>query len=130
MGDSINVETGELHKFAEDVKFDASEMMLPDMQRATQPLDGVRFGEQNASGAVHAAKARYRESLQASMANLDRYVSAAKFMASMAEIAAIEFSRSDQRSAESAARIQQMLDAAVTESGVTLQPQPRPEVLP
>jgi hypothetical protein len=130
MGDSINVETGELRKFAEDVKFDASEMMQPDMQRATQPLDGVRFGEQNASGAVHAAKARYTDSLRASMANLDQYVSAAKFMAALAEIVATDFANADMRSADSTARIQQMLRTAIAESGVTFEPQPRPEVLP
>src|SRR5689334_8920325 len=112
MGDAINVDTGEMRKFAEDVAFDADEMMRPDMVRATQPLDGVRFGEQNASGAVHAAKARYTQSLTASMSNLDEYVRAAKFMAALAGVVAADFDSADARSAESVARIQQMLRSA------------------
>jgi hypothetical protein len=122
MGDAINVDTGELRRFAEDVTFDADEMMLPDMARATRPLDGVRFGEQNASGAVHAAKARYTQSLTASMKNLDEYVRAAKFMAALAAIVATDFDNADARSAESAVRIQQMLRTALDESGVTVAP--------
>lgn len=123
MGDAINVDTGELRKFAEDVAFDADEMMRPDMARATQPLDGVRFGEQNASGAVHAAKARYTQSLDASMRNLNEYVRAAKFMAAVAAIVATDFDNTDSRSAESVARIQEMLRTAVDESGVSLTPE-------
>ena len=117
MGDSINVETGELRKFAEDVTFDADEMMRPDMARATQPLDGVRFGEQNASGAVHAAKARYTQSLEASMRNLNEYVRAAKFMAALAGVVATDFDHAAARS-DSATRINEMLRAAAAEAGV------------
>lgn len=123
MGDAINVDTGELRKFAEDVTFDADEMMLPDMARATRPLDGVRFGEQNASGAVHAAKARYTQSLEASTKNLGEYVKAAKFMAALAAIVATDFDSADARSAESAARIREMLRVAQDESGVTVTPE-------
>ena len=38
MGDSINVDTGEMRKFAEDVAFDADEMMRPDLVRAVVTL--------------------------------------------------------------------------------------------
>ena len=114
MGDpSINVETGELKRFAKDVGFDADEVRQPAVGRATMPLqDGVSFGAKNASGAVHAAKTRYAESLSASMSNLN----AARIMAAAAEKVAADFDAVDARSAEGSARVSSILRAATDEA--------------
>jgi hypothetical protein len=114
---SINVETGELKRFAKDVGFDADEVLQPAVGRATQPLlDGVTFGGKNASGAVHAAKTRYAQSLSASMSNLDEFVYAAKIMAAAAEMVAADFDASDARAADTAARISSILQTATEQS--------------
>lgn len=118
MGDpSINVETGELKRFAKDVGFDTDEVLQPAVSRATQPLlDGVTFGAKNASGAVHAAKTRYAQSLSASMSNLDEFVYAAKIMAAAAEMVAKDFDASDARAADTAARVSSILQTATQQS--------------
>ena len=118
MGDpSINVETGELKRFAKDVGFDADEVLQPAVGRATMPLqDGVTFGAKNASGAVHAAKTRYAQSLSASMSNLDEFVYAAKIMAAAAEMVAADFDASDARAADTAARVSSILQTATQQS--------------
>jgi hypothetical protein len=114
---SINVETGELKRFAKDVGFDADEVLQPAVGRATLPLqDGVTFGAKNASGAVHAAKTRYAQSLGASMSNLDEFVYAAKIMASAAAMVAADFDASDARAADNAARISSILQTATQQS--------------
>ena len=102
MGDpSINVETGELKRFAKDVGSETDEVMQPAVGRATMPLqDGVTFGAKNASGAVHAAKTRYAQSLTASMSNLTEFINAAKIMATAAERVAQDFDAVDMRSAD------------------------------
>ena len=118
MGDpSINVETSELNRFAEDVRFEADEVLAPAVGRATMPLqDGVSFGAKNASGAVHAAKQRYALSLSRSMDNLTEFVEAAKIMAAAAQMAAQEFDAADSRSAEAAAKVNGMLRAATDQA--------------
>jgi hypothetical protein len=114
---SINVETGELSRFAEDVRFEADEVLAPAVGRATVALrDGVSFGAKNASGAVHAAKQRYAQSLGASMGNLTEFVEAARIMAAAAEMAAREFAAADSRSAEAAAKVNGMLRTATNEA--------------
>ena len=120
MGDpSIHVETGELSRFAEDVRFETDEVLEPAVDRATRPLrDGVPFGARNASGVVHAAKQRYAQALSASMGNLAEFAEAARVMAAAAEMAAREFAAADSRSAEAAARVNSMLRTASDEARV------------
>jgi hypothetical protein len=114
---SINVETGELKRFAKDVEFDADEVRQPAVGRATMPLqDGVSFGAKNASGAVHAAKTRYAESLTASMSNLNEFVNAAKIMAAAAEKVAADFDAVDARAADASARVNSILRTATDEA--------------
>jgi hypothetical protein len=114
---SINVETGELKRFAKDVGFETDEVMQPAVGRATMPLqDGVTFGAKNASGAVHAAKVRYAESLSASMSNLTEFITAAKIMADAADKVAADFEAVDVRSAEGSARVGSILRAATDEA--------------
>jgi hypothetical protein len=114
---SINVETDGLSRFAEDVRFEADEVLAPAVGRATLPLrDGVSFGARNASGAVHAAKQRYAQALSASTGNLTQFVEAARIMAAAAEMAAQEFAAADSRSAEAAAKVNGMLRAATNEA--------------
>ena len=118
MGDpSINVETGELKRFAKDVGFETDEIMQPAVGRATMPLqDGVTFGARNASGAVHAAKTRYAQSLSASMSNLTEFINAAKIMATAAERVAQDFDAVDVRSAEGSARVNNILRTATDDA--------------
>jgi hypothetical protein len=114
---SINVETGELKRFAKDVGFETDEVMQPAVGRATTPLqDGVMFGAKNASGAVHAAKTRYAQSLSASMANLTEFINAAKVMATAAEQVAKDFDAVDVRSAEGSARVNSILKTATDQA--------------
>jgi hypothetical protein len=114
---SINVETGELKRFAKDVGFGTEEVMRPAVGRATMPLrDGVTFGARNASGAVHAAKIRYAQSLTASLSNLTEFIEAAKIMAAAAEMVAQDFEAVDARSAEGCARVGGILRAATEEA--------------
>jgi hypothetical protein len=114
---SINVETGELRRFAEDVGFETDEVMRPAVGRATMPLqDGVTFGAKNASGAVHAAKIQYAQSLTASMSNLTEFINAAKIMATAAEKVAQDFDAVDVRSADGSARINSILQTATDQA--------------
>jgi hypothetical protein len=113
---SINVETSELGRFAKDVRFEADEVLQPAVSRAAVKLTGVNFGQKNASGAVHAAKQRYAQSLSASMQNLNAYVEAAQIMAAAAELVAREFDAVDARSADAAARVNAMLKSATDDA--------------
>ena len=121
MGDpSINVETGELKRFAKDVGFETDEVMQPAVGRATMPLqDGVTFGAKNVSGAVHAAKARYAQSLSASVGNLTEFLNAARIMATAAEQVAKDFDAVDVRSAEGSDRVLGILRAATDQARAT-----------
>ncbi|BCJ54160.1 hypothetical protein Asp14428_56350 [Actinoplanes sp. NBRC 14428] len=113
----INVETGGLSKFATDVHVDTDSVLAPAAERARIQLgDGVTFGARNASGAVHAAKVRYAQSLSASTANLKRYVEAAKLLAAAAEKVAADFDTSDTRAAKSTEQAEQALWAAAQEA--------------
>lgn len=113
----INVETGGLSKFATDVHVDTDSVLAPATERAKVQLsDGVRFGAKNASGAVHAAKQRYAQSLVASTENLKRYVEAAKLLAAAAQKVAADFDASDARAAKSTAQAEQALWAAAEEA--------------
>jgi hypothetical protein len=118
MGDpSINVETGELRRFAKDVGSDTDNVLQPAVGRATTPLqDGVTFGATNASGAVHAAKTRYAESLTASVGNLHEFVEAAKIMATAAEMVAADYDETDARAADRAARVSNILHTATQQA--------------
>ena len=118
MGDpSINVQTGELRRFAEDVGFEADEVLAPAVDRATLPLQvGVRFGAKNASGSVHAAKTRYAQALSAHMTNLAEYIEAAKIMAAAAAQVAADFDEVDVRSADASARVGNILRTATDQA--------------
>ena len=54
----------------------------------------------NASGSVHAAKARYAASVEASTANVEEYMAAARVLADAAAKVAQALDASDSRSAE------------------------------
>jgi len=114
---SINVQTGELRRFAKDVGFEADEVLAPAVDRATLPLqDGVRFGAKNASGAVHAAKTRYAQALSAHLSNLTEYIAAAKIMAAAAAQVAADFDEVDGRSADASARVGNILRVATDQA--------------
>jgi hypothetical protein len=114
---SINVQTGELRRFAKDVGFEADEVLAPAVDRATLPLqDGVRFGAKNASGSVHAAKTRYAQALSAHMTNLAEYIEAAKIMAAAAAQVAADFDEVDVRSADASARVGNILRTATDQA--------------
>jgi hypothetical protein len=114
---SINVQTGELRRFAKDVGFEADEVLAPAVDRATLPLqDGVRFGAKNASGAVHAAKTRYAQALSAHLSNLSEYIQAAKIMAAAAAQVAADFDEVDVRSADASARVGNILRTATDQA--------------
>jgi hypothetical protein len=114
---SINVQTGELRRFAKDVGFEADEVLAPAVDRATLPLqDGVRFGAKNASGAVHAAKTRYAQALSAHLSNLTEYIQAAKIMAAAAAQVAADFDEVDVRSADASARVGNILRTATDQA--------------
>ena len=121
MGDpSINVETGELRRFATDVGFEADEVLAPAVDRATFPLqNGVRFGVKNASGAVHAAKTRYAQALTAHMSNLTEFIEAAKIMAAAAAEVAKDFDAVDTRSADASVRVGNILRTATDDAQAT-----------
>jgi hypothetical protein len=112
---SINVETSELSRFAKDVRFESDEGLNPAIARADAQLPGVRFGQNNASGTVHAAKTRYMQAYLAHLANLNNYVEAGNIMAEAAELVAKEFDAVDARSADAAKRVGQILRTATDE---------------
>jgi hypothetical protein len=100
----IIVRTSELHRFAEDVRFEAAEVLSPAIARFTLPLqDGVAFGAGAgaASEAVQAAQHRYAECLRASLGNLTAFIEAAKGLADAAESVAATLDAADGRSASS-----------------------------
>ena len=79
MSDGIRVETDGLNKFSTQVQDDTSRTLGPGYSDARVCLGtGVRFGVNNASGSVHAAKARYAASVEASTANVEEYMAAAR----------------------------------------------------
>jgi hypothetical protein len=118
MGDpSIKVETGELNNFANHVRHQAGDVLQPAVNRASLSMaSGVPFGATNASGAVHAAKQRYAQSLSVSMANLEQFVQAAKIMADAAEKVAADFDAVDSRSADAVSRVNSLLASAAKEA--------------
>lgn len=117
MGDGIRVETDGLTKFSERVQGDVASTMEPGFSDARVDLAaGVRFGVNNASGGVYAAKQRYAESLAASTANVVEYMAAARVLADAAAKVAASFDASDGRSADRVADVKVALAAALTEA--------------
>jgi hypothetical protein len=117
MADSINVETGELTNFAQKVRSETEGVFQPTVNRQSMPLqDGVTFGLANASGAVHAAKQRYAQSLIAATANVTEFIRAAQVMAAAAEKVAAEFDTVDKNSADSIKRVNDLLYTAAAQA--------------
>ena len=117
MGDGIRVETDGLSKFSDQVQNDTSRTLEPGYSDARVHLQyGVRFGQNNASGGVHAAKERYAASLQASTDNIVEYMNAARVLADAAAKVAALFDASDERSAARTDVVQGALAAAATEA--------------
>ena len=117
MADSINVETGELTNFAQKVRSETEGVFEPTVNRQAMPLqDGVPFGLANASGAVHAAKQRYAQSLSAATANVTEFIRAAQIMAAAAEKVAAEFDTVDKNSADSIKRVNDLLYTAAAQA--------------
>ena len=117
MGDGIRVETDGLNKSSERVQGDTSRTLEPGYSDAQVYLQsGVRFGQNNASGAVHAAKERYAASLQASTANIVEYMQAARVLADAAAKVATLFDASDDRSAARTDDVHSALSAAAVEA--------------
>ncbi len=117
MGDEIRVETDGLTKFSDRVQGDVARTIESGYADARVSLAaGVRFGANNAGGGVHAAKARYAESLRASSANIEEYMAAARVLAAAAAKVAAAFAASDDRSGSRVADVQGALTAALTEA--------------
>ena len=117
MGDGIRVETEGLNKFSEKVQGDTSRTLEPGYTDARVSLQsGVRFGQSNASGTVHAAKERYAASLEASTGNIVEYMQAARVLADAAAKVATLFDASDGRSAARTDDVQSALAAAAAEA--------------
>jgi hypothetical protein len=117
MGDGIRVETDGLNKFSDQVHSDVARTIEPGYSDAKVYLSaGVRFGANNASGGVHAAKERYAESLRASTANIERYVDAARIMADAVRHIADYLDRTDGRSAERVEYVRGALASAMDEA--------------
>jgi hypothetical protein len=114
VGDGINVETGGLTNFSKEVHADTDVFLGPATDRAeVQFREGIRFGVNNESDAVLAAKRRYADSLTASQVNLREYVSAARLLANAADKVAKMMQESDMRAADSTQAAEQALwDAA------------------
>jgi len=133
MGDgSIHVETGGLTEFAGDVRFYAEEVDPLDVDRSKQSFSaGITFGTRNASLAVLGAKQDYAEALTNSLANLSRFVEAARILAEAAERAAKDFRAVDDQSERSINNIKYMLTVATDQArtarsaGDVPQPDPR-----
>jgi hypothetical protein len=110
---SINVETGGLRSFAEDMRFEADEVLNPAVTNVKAALgDGVLFGANNTSGAVLAAKQQYANALASSQANLTEFIAAAKIFAAAAEQVAKEFDAVDTRSEDAVNRVNGILYGA------------------
>lgn len=117
MGDEIRVETDGLTKFSDRVPGDVARTIESGYTDARVALDsGVRFGENNASGGVHAAKERYAQSLAASSMNIIEYMAAARVLADAAAKVAAAFDASDTRSAAQTSEVNAALQTALSES--------------
>ncbi|MBM2622504.1 hypothetical protein JIG36_44085 [Actinoplanes sp. LDG1-06] len=117
MSDGINVETDGLNKFSDQVQDDTSRTLEPGYSDARVSFGtGVRFGANNASGSVHAAKARYALSVQSSTANVEEYMAAARVLADAAAKVAAALDATDVRAADRTDWINSALAAAATEA--------------
>lgn len=117
MSDGIRVDTDGLNKFSTQVQDDTSRTLEPGYSDARVSLGtGVRFGVNNASGSVHAAKARYAASVEVSTANVEEYMAAARVLADAAAKVAAALDASDSRSAERTDWITGALAAAASEA--------------
>ncbi|MGK5679148.1 hypothetical protein [Actinoplanes sp. URMC 104] len=117
MSDGISVETDGLNRFSGKVRDDTSRTLEPGYSEARVSFGtGVRFGISNASGSVHAAKERYAASVQASTANVEEYLAAARVLADAAAKVAAAFDASDVRSADRTDWVDSALVAAATEA--------------
>jgi hypothetical protein len=117
VGDEIRVETDGLTKFSEKVQGDVARTIEPGYSDARVDLAaGVRFGANNASGGVHAAKQRYADSLAASTANIVEYMAAARVLADAAAKVAASFDATDTRSADRVAEVRGALATALTDA--------------
>lgn len=124
MGDgSIHVETGGLTEFAGDVRFYAEQVDPLDVDRSKQSFSaGITFGTKNASLAVLDAKQDYAEALANSLANLSRFVEAARILAEAAEQAAKDFRAVDDQSERSINNIKYMLTVATDQARTARSP--------
>lgn len=117
MADGVRVETEGLDNFANRVQDDTTRTLESGYSRASVDLSGgVRFGAGNAGGGVHAAKARYAQSLQASTANIVAYMDAARILASAAAKVAVAFDSTDGTAAQRNAQVHDALTTAVAEA--------------
>ncbi|AGL20873.1 hypothetical protein [Actinoplanes sp. N902-109] len=117
MGDGINVETGGLTNFSKEVHADTDVFLGPATDRAeVQFREGIRFGVNNESDAVLAAKTRYADSLTAHQQNLREYVSAARLLANAADKVATMMQQTDSSAATSTQAAEQALWAAAEEA--------------
>ncbi|MEU4237989.1 hypothetical protein [Actinoplanes sp. NPDC026619] len=117
MADGVRVETDGLNKFSDQVQSDTTGTLGSGYSRASVDLSaGVAFGASNASGAVHAAKERYRESLRASTENVVAYLDAAHVLAAAAAKVAKAMDDTDGGAAQRASEIYNLLATAVDES--------------
>ncbi|GIF24562.1 hypothetical protein BJ973_008041 [Actinoplanes tereljensis] len=117
MADGVRVETDGLTKFSDQVQNDTTSTLGNGYSRARVDLStGVEFGSSNASGAVFAAKQRYRDSLLASTANVQAYLDAAEVLALAAGKVAKAMDETDGRAAQRATEIRTLLDQAVVEA--------------
>jgi hypothetical protein len=99
VSDGIRVDTDGLNRFSDQVRDDTSRTLEPGYSDARVALAaGVRFGVNNAGGSVHAAKARYAASVEASTANVEEYLAAARVLADAASKVAAALDASDSRS--------------------------------
>ncbi|GAA2658025.1 hypothetical protein [Paractinoplanes durhamensis] len=116
VADGVRVETDGLHKFSDQVQNDTTSTLENGYSRASVDLStGVEFGASNASGAVHAAKQRYVQSLQESTANVVAYLEAARVLATAAGKVAKALDDTDGRAARRASEVRALLDQAVVE---------------
>ncbi|MBL7254922.1 hypothetical protein [Paractinoplanes lichenicola] len=117
MSDGIRVETDGLNKFSDQVQDDTSRTLEPGYSDARVSFGtGVRFGTNNASGSVHAAKARYAASVEASTANIEEYMAAARVLADAAAKVAEALDATDMRAADRTDWINGALVTAATEA--------------
>ncbi|MCY1140705.1 hypothetical protein OWR29_22130 [Actinoplanes sp. Pm04-4] len=117
MSDGIQVETDGLNKFSGQVQDDTSRTLEPGYSDARVSFGtGVRFGANNASGSVHAAKTRYAASVEVSTANVEEYMAAARVLADAAAKVAAALDASDSRSAGRTDWISGALAAAAQEA--------------